>query len=89
MRYKPCFNEYTGINRSHKLYNRNIKRSESMERPWFDNKWIGKLRESYLQVELENYEYTCHMFFKAHLVLKQVYNSLLDAYVLTRLSLLI
>ena len=29
MRYKPCFNGYTGINRSHKLYNRNIKRSES------------------------------------------------------------
>ena len=29
MRYKPCFNGCNGINRSLKLYNRNIKRSHS------------------------------------------------------------
>ena len=32
MRYKPCFNGYNGINRSHKtrnINNRNIKRSQS------------------------------------------------------------
>ena len=29
MRYKPCFNKYNGINRSHKLHNRNIKRRHS------------------------------------------------------------
>ena len=29
MRYKPCFNGYNGIIRSHKLYNRNIERSHS------------------------------------------------------------
>ena len=26
MSYKPCFNGYNGINRSHKTFNRNIKR---------------------------------------------------------------
>ena len=29
MRYKPCFNEYNGIKEVIKLYNRNIKRSQS------------------------------------------------------------
>ena len=32
-----------------------------------------------LQMELENYEYTFHIFLKTHLVLKQVYSSLLDS----------
>ena len=43
-----------------------------------DDKQIWKLKESYLQMELENYQYTFHIFLKRHLVLKQVYSSLLD-----------
>ena len=47
-----------------------------------DDKRIWKLRESYLQMELGNYEYTFHTFLKTHLVLKQVYSSpLLGAYI--------
>ena len=30
MRYQPCFNGYNEINRSHKLYNKNIERSQSL-----------------------------------------------------------
>ena len=38
-----------------------------------------KTEKSYLQMELENYEHIFHIFLKTHLVLRQVYNSLLDA----------
>ena len=38
-----------------------------------------KTEKSYVQMELENYEYICHIFLKMHLGLKQVYNSVLDA----------
>ena len=37
MRYKPCFNEYNGIKEVIKLYNRNIKRSQSFLYNVLDN----------------------------------------------------
>ena len=49
MRYKPCFNEYNGIKEVIKLYNRNIKRSQS-----FLYNVLGKINFEDVFIETHN-----------------------------------